>query len=858
MPSLKKKKSSYESTGFVRRMLKKGSSFRSLNNGSGDSVMSSSSGNQPFGRLAGNEGSKWRPRKNQFERLDGDDDESITAGLELKKSFSSSWGVEHISTFPSTESESGEYKRDIMFDKKATALINRTPSKDRDNKGSKKREFSPIKSPGKDTSVIRGPSSTKKIQSKIQEEEIKWGNNDNADVVGFGDNKTTDANQHSFFPVASSAATNSASNSFGFQINPIGGHSKQNVTKKCHTIPSREEQSSANPQSSYSSVASDPTDFFSKEQTTKLTMSNLAKMDSSLDNTHSISAGEKEPAMGGIERMVKERKFYQFTIDEDKASTVVESTFQLPADYPYGDRNYSIDDDETQFSCSETSQETRIQQRSKTNEIVSKTSEIVTDDKLNPIHSGQNADDVNEFDAFFPGTEGDEKDGQKEFDAFFPLSTKKDSFFDECSSNQQESRQKLAATESDISSSWGDAYFERSYKSSTEFEGRCRAQRGRCDERRVQKASTKSLASQQVSITSLSYSPSPVHKAKSTDIPQNGRQPLTHKNTQSGAENNNIVPSGKKVVQGNDWFRSENSQRKSSEFQFDDFVARPPSFKKRNSSIASSNIQLPPSDPFESLPNGASAKENFAVRSNRPEDFGGDWRAYQKNQYPIHRRKSFEEEDKDDDDNDSFDDVGPWEKQSSFGNGISRAQLRNSGNRSRLSRHNYSPANRPSRNQYIDDGYVDDDNRSTGGFSFEKPSRSSAGAGSYAKPLALPSNAIVASMLFRTHYDIDQNDVEEKINKFEEENSKQREIRHLHGDIPDDVHADTENMTTVSSFSDATSAYFQESWRRPSRDLVNHLSSARALDMDYPSARRFPTRQVTQAEQQLPPGLYEA
>ena len=108
-------------------------------------------------------------------------------------------------------------------------------------------------------------------------------------------------------------------------------------------------------------------------------------------------------------------------------------------------------------------------------------------------------------------------------------------------------------------------------------------------------------------------------------------------------------------------------------------------------------------------------------------------------------------------------------------------------------------------------------------------------------------------MLFQTQHDIDQNDVQEKINAFEQENSRQRKIRNSQGGIPDAVNMDDDYMTTISSFSEGTSAYLQENWRKPSRDLLNHFTSARALDMEY---RRLPVRRPIQTDRQQ--GLYEA
>jgi hypothetical protein len=108
-------------------------------------------------------------------------------------------------------------------------------------------------------------------------------------------------------------------------------------------------------------------------------------------------------------------------------------------------------------------------------------------------------------------------------------------------------------------------------------------------------------------------------------------------------------------------------------------------------------------------------------------------------------------------------------------------------------------------------------------------SYNSTAEGSFTKPLGFPSNAIMASMLFRTHYNIDQQDVEKKIKAKEEENTKNKKARR--DDIPDAIHADYDYMTNVSSFSEET-FHFQETWRKPSRDLLDYFSKDRKMRVD--------------------------
>jgi hypothetical protein len=690
------------------------------------------------------------------------------------------------------EIEMQEYKQGIMFEQKITTL-KKNPLKMR--RMDRKRELTPIKPPCNDTTEIRAPtSSAKKVPQKKQSQEAEWSVNNRKDSMDFSTINETAASDDPFFAPTTT-------DPFGFEI--------KNNAKKPSVI-------SRN--SSYNSVVSAPKDFFSKEQTTRrLTTDNLATIDSTLD-TITNSTPKKNSTTNGLEKLVKERKFYQFAVDEDKASTVVESTIQLPADYPDG--NYSIDE----ISCDETSQGTRIQHPEFDTKIIP-TSETAQDILATSSHSRKHAIEVKEFDAFFPGDIGAEKSKEEKFDEFFPPSIGKDSFFPDFAV-EKETTPQIAKAETDISSFGGSDYF-MSTNNSLKYGS----------------ASTKSLA----------YSVSPAHKKKSAAIAQSGRQPLTLKNSRTSI--------GKKM-KDNEWIVSESVREQETNFQYGEVFARPPSSKKkRSSSISSSNYQPPPADPFEAPPPKVSTKENFSVKPNRQE-YLDNWGMNQNKQQQKHQqilrradkliRKSVYDQDFDsDEDDDGFDDVAHWERPAptSIGRGVYASQK--SINRARVTRNSQESYNRRSRNQYIDDN--DDDARSASGFSVGAVSRAS-GAGSRSKPLGMPSNAIVASMLFQTQYDIDQNDVENKINAFEQENSRQRRIRTSQGGIPDAVSMDDDYMTTVSSFSEATSAYMQESWRKPSRDLLNHFTSARALDMDYRQRPQVRTSRMVEPRQ----GLYEA
>ena len=400
----------------------------------------------------------------------------------------------------------------------------------------------------------------------------------------------------------------------------------------------------------------------------------------------------------------------------------------------------------------------------------------------------------------------------------------------------------------------------------------------------------------QVSTKSLSYSASPEHKKKTaTVVPKNGRHPRENCLPLTMNKDISLPLLDRSIASGNYQMKEKNEKsfrmrrvhEQDADFQLDAF-AQPKTFtdeteskrKIRDSSSLSSNFQLPPTNHFGSPPlrmnvhenyttnmqDKDNAKENFVVKTNqgcRSENSCGAWGMNNQKKLPIREEMSYGNYDENDDD-DSFDSVALWEiPPTGVGKGIESQKCFNQSSKPLADSYenkNVSPYggfkpdpslrpsyNRPNQNHYRASDVNDDDNRSE--------SRSSV-SGSYTKPLALPSNAIMASMLFRTHYDVDKDDVEEKLKAHEEENSRQKESRHRRGKIPDNVAADHDYMSTVSSFSDGTSAYMQETWRKPSRDLLNYFSSARTLDMNYPSTKR--SQQIRRPQAKQSEGLFEA
>lgn len=95
---------------------------------------------------------------------------------------------------------------------------------------------------------------------------------------------------------------------------------------------------------------------------------------------------------------------------------------------------------------------------------------------------------------------------------------------------------------------------------------------------------------------------------------------------------------------------------------------------------------------------------------------------------------------------------------------------------------------------------------------------------SFTKPLGVPNNAIMASMLFRRHYSNDAHVVEEKLKAKEQEYKPDRS----RGDIPRCIQA-LDGVSCVSSFSEDTAAQIA-AWRKPTRDLLEHFSRSHRID----------------------------
>ena len=115
---------------------------------------------------------------------------------------------------------------------------------------------------------------------------------------------------------------------------------------------------------------------------------------------------------------------------------------------------------------------------------------------------------------------------------------------------------------------------------------------------------------------------------------------------------------------------------------------------------------------------------------------------------------------------------------------------------------------------------------------------------SFSKPLGIPNNAIMASMLFRRHHNIDTEVVEAKLKEHEQAHKVDRS----RGDIPQSVQA-IDGVSCISSFSEDTAAKL-DMWTKPTRDLLDHFSHSRRTNTDFKSRLREQRAQATE--------LYEA
>jgi hypothetical protein len=748
-----KKKTNYESKGIVRRIA--GSIFSSSRS-SGDDAPSRVIANGGV-KVTGGE-PKWRPRKKQFERLDGDDDDD-DADSRADDHYRN-WTIRNVY---STESDAGEYKREILYERKRATMKHHVKS------SSKKRDLSAfsIKPPTKDTMSIRptltDSASKKKLKASADD-------SPSSGRRSSGQEETFDESEDTSF------------NAFGFQTQDSFApfqHDDESVSR--HTISSRQ---TASTKHSFPNPS---------HHTVKLTKNNLARM-------AAMSASAKDTMDNGtLGRNPGKGKFYQFAIDEDKESTVVESNVGLPLGFgileeddedesvrSYDDEVYTDEEeeeDDSESSAEVGSQKTKVQERKAFSVDPPKKNDFFFRDSERSHRQG--VDNSEDFGAFAP-----KREDPIEEEAFaFP-------------ENVETSNDHLLSD---------DPFFEPPQEQNPP-------------------------AFRQASAHSLSYSPSPTNRKKEASAKPTDRfvrderlplSPLGNTKASSNVRQSGLPPvrpvskqAQKKPDPNSEWtgfqLQPNFSIKPDPEPKFDAFgLSEQPKTmsanrKNRDPSLSSTFPTFAP-EFFEE----GSTKENHAAARNDPrrqklmaqqERWGSSKQAMK-----SHSAMAFssDSENEGDEDDDSFGSDNLWEK---------------SGGRVGLNKFSSGASIGESVTSYGSKRVDVDDNKSVASYG-----NASAMGRSNTKPLGLPSNAIMASMLFRTHYNIDQQDVEEKIKAKEEENTKYKKARS--GDIPDAVHADYDYMTNVSSFSEETS-HFQETWRKPSRDLLDYFSKARTMQVD--------------------------
>lgn len=965
---LNKKKTNYESKGFVRRIA--GSIFSSRGgasgaSGGGDDVIAhipvkimSSTG------TGGNEG-KWRPRKKQFERLDAEDEDGDsflaegTSWMNIKSAFS-------------TESDAGEYKRENLYERKKTALKHQVIASTNPRKNSlsvsnagKKRDLSNfyIKPPTKDTVALRVNSATKKKKPKHSVEcnhPPEYEGNDPFAPANSATPATDLLGVH--YQAGTNVPDGTGDDDFPSDSYHRRRHddessrqtdsSKQTSSTK-HTHPSQHHPS-------FNTVSSDPSDFFSKDAVNVLTQQNLARM-AAMSGTYS-SIPEEQTKFGGYQNQslrsnASQTKFYQFAIDEDKESTVVESNVlplsfgedddQLIGEAAMRDSDDEEDsaDDKSDNCPSVASKGTRIQKRSPLPNHA-----FTGNQTISHIKTPQT-------DLFFESSL--EQNPRQDF----CLSLDRDDFKHTVVGNDDDTFAELiqnrnVSERSDpfcSSESVSNSFLQSGHQSPTAPKG-ASASYGR-----------------QASAQSLSYSPSPVrnrekHALKKSPPPpfgrhiRDGRLPLSPlsnvkqiatqsnpplvspRHHSSRPERNLALPSvgamevkDRKPDPDESWFDASHRLKSSSgsKTQMDIrmrqiMMKKPDPFSSFNAfGTASSKTLMEDnrsstkkqrrdpsfsdpfvheafedvgtSDPFNHdqqpdffpsaedvwgfeekfapkkiVDDEGSTKENLQtlklngkyegpIRESAlptPAALGfqnGKRMTGQTNDEYVDIDSSVNSEDKNEDSNDDDDNsvvdvpaapmgIQNLQKEGQLSSNLSLAAHSRSFH-SELNRSVHSnglPKHHRSRPHDHDASRANDDNDDA---SLGKVSISA----SYTKPLALPSNAIMASMLFRTHYDNDKTAVEKKIKAKEEENVRHKSSRR--GDIPNSVHADYDYMTTVSSFSDGT-ATFQEAWKKPSRDLLDYFSKARTLDME--SEKYLQSQQANRINSAKGASLFEA
>ncbi len=759
---------------------------------------------------------KWRPRKNQFERLDGDDADDETESFSI------------INRAFSVESETCEYRRDLLFDQKKMAFESHK----------KKRDL---------RSITIKPSVRDKNNTRTLSTRTKRAKGKLADA--FDD-------------------------PFGFE--PFRSNHHKKSDESVDDCASRQTSSTHNTE--FQTVKSDPSDFFSKPPN-KLTKRNLDLISSMSEANATTSSN------GGIENINRRGRFHQFTIEEDKESTVID-----PVVYP-GDETIIDSDDEqpleedSQYSIGYTSKGTLIQ---KGGPRVRKQN-VIDEFERRFFASFERSKDIDyvgerershlKFEhSFLSENTGRDRKGDL-FDAIRVAGasepngvTKKLNRPDP--SQHFQSTQSLAYSESSGEDLNDTAFTEQP------------PQFGFIDMKNMSKK--EAHKNQRTPLSPLNYA----HQFKSRsnkNLPEK-RQPLSHVVMDSDPRPDpdaswTTFPRSfekKPDPKGDDAKTLAASTSLNNAF-YDGSCLE----KSEDDALNTSNTIVPMTKMSESesrTANGVNENnykktkkdlehEELALGQNGCEEDNLSGRRI----VSIPEDRTIDEEDDIDDDNLEYEygyrksrewaaekPIGiqsfPQENESnlysaSWSQGSShrkpkslhsssmhdrsrsshsRSQYDNSLNSNKRRKSEYgnlgdqdakSLSSLSVRNKALEfQGFSVEDFAGNDQQSMEKFSTSSA---SFTKPLGVPNNAIMASMLFRRHHNIDSHMVEEKLKAQEQEHESDRN----RGDIPQSINA-IDRVSCVSSFSEDTAAQIA-AWRKPTRDLLDHFSRSRKTEYDF-------------------------
>lgn len=793
--TMARKKTTYEKKGIVRQLA--GSIFASNKDRSQDA--------------------KWRPRNTQFERLDGDDE-----GSDINNAINRAFSI---------ESETHDYKREILLEKKKAVF---------EQSRSKKRDLSSITI--KPSARDRGSARTNATRiKKVRKDHL------NSFIDPFGTNFHESSNQ------------------------AMLGDESVDESLSRHTSCTRHTASTTN--TAFHTVHSDPSDFFSK-QPAKLTKGNLEMM-------ASMERGD------GIENVNPRSKFHQFTIEEDKESTVI-----LPVGHP-GDTSVIDSDDEelleedSLYSSGYTSKGTKIQ-KPRLGQQRAFAKKMTTEQKKEVHESLSKSARNDRFEraAFFP-----------EFDD----TAKADPFFGAFPSDQEPASpqtrnvlNKKRDPSQQFQSTHSLAYSESSCEETSERAGFENTPEGTIDVGRFGKVA-QDIRSMRTPLSPLivrsTFNSSKAESSLRTgfDFTQSKPDPdaawssfpniferkpdpkgIDFSLSKHNEEQDNLwtSPGKERAVESQAFVNSINStvvnRRR-------DFVT-----DAQGTMSKENTVNQPIFDPFvrsdeePSISTGLASAKAGTKHSQIPDMWG--MRVIHEGNKPIEG----EDEDDDIDDFDPEYEYGFTKRQVSAGKPVgiqsfsnqnlsrsySSSSSHNSGSNRRSnsahSRSHDSSLGRSDQAESMDNrfkfryGYSGDQN-SQGSQSRsyqdralcshglpksrcchvedrpgddESLGRHSTSSASFTKPFGLPNNAIMASMLFRRHHNIDTQIVDAKLKAREQEYKTDRK----RGDIPQTVQA-VDGYSSVSSFSEDTAAQI-DAWRKPTRDLLEHFARSRKVEYD--------------------------